>query len=1252
MGSMGALLRQGLVTLFATLGLQQIQAQAPVIVPPQNNTSSANPYLVTPCYVTGDPLAAGNNVSGEHVLVVAPYTATGKAHDGSGTALYRFANANQMGAVWGVTSDEPTNKIYSSAVLKRHVALGPNGLGAIYVSSLNTGNATTTPMTTSKFVDLVADLGIDVGQGQVSGMNLANGATSNVARGLPLDKTVDSADTAIFPWVGKIGLGDLDMDETHQNLFVVNLWLKKIHKIRISDASLVATYDIPTGDGAAGTTMRPWGLETAGGKLYAGVVYTEENPASGTGTAATMEGVIYQLDLTTGTWASSPVLSFPLDYPKGATYFAGSPQWFPWLDDFSRWSAHGGDLGTPFDTAAHPQPLISDLVMDTTGALHIAMMDRAGHQVGHRNQSPINASDLVTGMSGGDILRTWNNAGTIELESGGVAGTFTSSGTGTGATGPGGTSAPQGPGGGEFYWTDYVGSGGRFFHSETSFGGITMIRDSGEVVVSIMDPIDLDAGGWSVLSTANGAQVRDYQLYFDPSVTAYIGGKANGIGDLDVVAPPLVIPCPTITVTPDPLSSGTVGTAYTGSPAASGGTAPYTWTASGLPAGLSINASTGAITGNPSATGTATITATDANGCPGTTSLTINPFACPTIDVTPNPLPAGMVGTAYNQTPTASGAGGGASYTWSATGLPTGLSLNSSTGAITGTPTAAGNATITATYAGPGGINCTGSTTLTVNAFVCPTITVTPNPLSSGTVGTAYNASPAASGGTAPYSWTATSLPAGLAINATTGAITGNPTATGNATITATDANGCTGSTTLTINAFVCPTVTVTPNPLSSGTVGTAYTGSPAVSGGTAPYSWTATSLPSGLSINPTTGAITGNPTATGTATITATDANGCTGTTSLTINPFACPIITVTPNPLANGTVGTAYSASPTASGAPGGSSYAWTATGLPAGLILNATTGVISGTPIATGNATITATFSGPGGEQCQGSTTLAVTAAPCPTITVTPAVLPNGTVGTAYNQSLVPTGGTTPYTFAVTLGSLPAGLSLNGGTGAITGIPTSTSAASFTITATDANDCTGTRSFTVTPACPVITVTPNPLSSGTVGTAYTGSPSAGGGTAPYTWTATSLPAGLSISPSTGAITGNPTATGTATITATDTNGCTGTTSLTINPFACPTITVTPAILPEASVGQPYSETPTASGAGGGASYGWSATSLPAGLSINPTTGLISGTPTAEGTATITATYTGPGGELCTGTATLSIVNNCCPQLIFAVP
>jgi hypothetical protein len=223
-------------------------------------------------------------------------------------------------------------------------------------------------------------------------------------------------------------------------------------------------------------------------------------------------------------------------------------------------------------------------------------------------------------------------------------------------------------------------------------------------------------------------------------------------------------------------------------------------------------------------------------------------------------------------------------------------------------------------------------------------------------------------------------------------------------------------------------------------------------------------------------------------------------------------------------------------------------------------------------------------------------------------------------------------------------------------ITGIPTSTSAASFTITATDANDCIRHSQLHGDSGLPGrSTVTPNPLSSGTVGTAYTGSPSASGGTAPIHLDGdSSLPAGLSINapppvPSPAIRLRHRQRRRSPPRT---TNNCTGTTSLTINPFACPTITVTPAILPEASVGQPYSETPTASGAGGGASYGWSATSLPAGLSINPTTGLISGTPTAEGTATITATYTGPGGELCTGTATLSIVNNCCPQLIFAVP
>lgn len=886
------------------------QAQSPIIVLPQNNTTDANPMLVAPCYVTGDPFAAGNNVASEHVIVASPYTASGKAHDGSGTALHRFANADQVGATWGIAADKPTNKVYSAAVLKRHVALGPQGLGAIYVSDLSTGNATTTPMTTTKFVDLVADLGLDVGQTQVAGMNLANGAASNSARGLPLNKTVNSLDAGVFPMIGKIGLGDLDMDETHQHLFVVNLHLKKIHKIKIADKTLVASYDIPANTGAVGTTMRPWGLEVAGGKLYAGATYSSENPATLAGqNLTTLELAVYQLDLASGTWASAPVLEAPLNYPQG-----NAISWSPGIGKYNAWQ----DNYTRFATGnLHPQAILSDMVMDTTGALHIAIMDRAGHQLGHRNDAPDGTNPGgVSNQSGGDLLRTWNDNGTLRLESAGVAGPFTSSGTGTTADGAGGPTAPQGPGNGEFYWAAMIDQGW-IVHSETSFGGVTMIRNSQNVVLSIMDPLTLDAGGWSIFSTQNGAQVRDYELYSDGGNNAFTTGKANGIGDIEIVAPPLALcaitdlvhtggtstcndngtatittddyfigdvtvtftekpssgnlvlsgaalhttntvttvavgstnsatthtftgvrlkanntanalvatfsadtactftknttavppcstpSCPTITVTPTPLPSGSVGAGYNQTPAASGGASPYTWTATGLPAGLNINSATGAITGSPTAIGNATITATDANACTGTTTLVINAFNCPIITVTPSALPAGQVGSAYNQMPTAIGAGAGAAYTWSATSLPAGLAINSTTGAITGTPTAAGTATITATFTSAG-TNCTGTTTLAVSA--CP---IFPPQDITTTIdcSTPISKQLSVSGGQAPYTWNLTSgtLPAGLTLS-TSGLLSGTTTATtgGPVTITAVDANLCPGVLNLTINIAPC----------------------------------------------------------------------------------------------------------------------------------------------------------------------------------------------------------------------------------------------------------------------------------------------------------------------------------------------------------------------------------------------------------------------------------------------------------------
>src|SRR5262249_24097941 len=113
-----------------------------------------------------------------------------------------------------------------------------------------------------------------------------------------------------------------------------------------------------------------------------------------------------------------------------------------------------------------------------------------------------------------------------------------------------------------------------------------------------------------------------------------------------------------------------------------------------------------------------------------------------------------------------------------------------------------------------------------------------------------------------------------------------------------------------------------------------------------------------------------------------------------------------------------------------------------------------------------------------------TLVVT---CATITVNPASLPNGTVGTAYNQtvSAAPAGA---YAFSVTSGALPNGLTLNASTGAITGTPTTSGSFIFSIKAT-AGGCTGTRSYTVVIACPTPSfTTTSPLPNGQAGVAYT--------------------------------------------------------------------------------------------------------------------------------------------------------------------
>jgi hypothetical protein len=182
-----------------------------------------------------------------------------------------------------------------------------------------------------------------------------------------------------------------------------------------------------------------------------------------------------------------------------------------------------------------------------------------------------------------------------------------------------------------------------------------------------------------------------------------------------------------LTITSSSLPTGTVGVPYTGSVTASGGTQPYTYSASSLPGGLSINSSTGAITGTPSQNSVGTtpvsITVTDSTATTPQTAtanvaITINAAtSTASLKITTTSLPGGTAGSAYNGSVTASG--GTAPYTYAASNLPSGLSINSSTGAITGTPSAAGSSSVAVTVTdstAPTAQTATSNLNLTINS--------------------------------------------------------------------------------------------------------------------------------------------------------------------------------------------------------------------------------------------------------------------------------------------------------------------------------------------------------------------------------------------------------------------------------------------------------------------------------------------------------------------------------------------------------
>jgi len=322
-----------------------------------------------------------------------------------------------------------------------------------------------------------------------------------------------------------------------------------------------------------------------------------------------------------------------------------------------------------------------------------------------------------------------------------------------------------------------------------------------------------------------------------------------------------------LAITTTSFPTGSTGTIYDVTPAATGGTGTFTWSvASGaLPAGLSLNAANGEVSGAPTAAGTSTFTlaVTDSAPTPATAvqtyNVTINP---PLPVVSTTSLVNGLVGTAYSQQLSYTGGGTG-TVSWAITSgsLPASSGLTfSSSGLISGTPTAAGTYQFSVAVT----VGTQTSVAVALSIKVLAPVVITTTSLPSGHINVAYSQQLAYTGGdgsTPAWTIASGSLPLTLSSG---GLLAGTPTAAGTYTFGVAVTVGSLTSATATFTLSVLST-TITSAAAAYGEIGLPFAFQVTAIGGTAPYTFSFASgsnaLPAGLSINASTGQITGTPT-------------------------------------------------------------------------------------------------------------------------------------------------------------------------------------------------------------------------------------------------------------------------------------------------------------------------------------------------------------------------------------------------------